>query len=138
MTRVRTLLLVAGLAVIVTANTTHASPRNDYLLNCMGCHLQDGGGTEGKVPALKGQVSKFLHIEGGRAFLVQVPGSSQSRLTDSETAGVLNYILTTFDAAHLPEDFKPYTEAEIARLRPHIIKDVTSVRRALIEGTDIE
>ena len=64
-----------------------AGPEVDYALHCMGCHRQDGGGTEGKVPALKGSMGRFLSVPGGREFLVQVPGTSQSALSDAKSRG---------------------------------------------------
>lgn len=127
-----------ALLALLVGGPALASPKSDYMLNCMGCHLIDGAGTPEKVPALKGQVAKFLHIDGGRAFLVQVPGTSQSALDNARTAEVLNYILTEFDKAHLPSDFQPYTEEEVATLRPQKLSDVMSVRADLIQGTDIK
>ena len=127
-----------ALLACMTASPALASPKSDYMLNCMGCHLIDGAGTPKKVPALKGQVSKFLHLKGGREFLVQVPGTSQSALNNARTAEVLNYILTQFDGSHLPKDFQPYTEEEVASLRGQKLSDVLAVRARLVQGTDIK
>ena len=66
-----------------------SSPRINYILHCQGCHLADGAGTPDKVPALKNEVGRFLHVTGGREFLIQVPGTSQSPLSDAEVAAVL-------------------------------------------------
>lgn len=125
---------VSALVIMLLTCASLASgetPRDNYLLNCMGCHLMGGGETRGKVPALKGQVAKFLHVEGGREFLIQVPGTSQSRLNDRETADVLNYILHTFDPDHLPEDFIPYTREEVARHRSVQLVDAMARRAEL-------
>ena len=104
----------------------------NYALHCQGCHLPDGSGTLGKVPALKAEVGRFLQVPGGREFLVQVPGTSQSALADAEVAAVLNWILHTFSPDELPSDFVPYSTAEITRLRRPPLANVSAVRERLI------
>ena len=109
-----------------------ASPRVDYMLHCMGCHTPDGSETPGKVPPLKGHVARFLAAEGGRAYLVEVPGTRQSALSNAAVADLLNWLVTHFDAEHVPQDFKPYTEAEVAGLRRQRIPDVMAERARLM------
>lgn len=93
----------------------------------------DGRGVPGKVPNLRTEMPALLHVKGGREYMVQVPGSSQAPLSDSEVAAVLNYILDEFAEVDLPADFKPYTEEEVARLRPDAPVDITETRAHLIE-----
>ena len=128
--------LVATLALVLacSGSASAETARANYLLACMGCHLMDGSGTKDKVPALKGEVAKFLPVEGGREFLIQVPGTSQSRLDDLETAEVLNYILQTFDPDHLPKDFIPYSEDEVAQYRSVHLVDAVARRAELAAG----
>ena len=108
-----------------------SSARLNYILHCQGCHLADGSGTPKKVPALKQDVGRFLQVEGGRKFLIQVPGTSQSALTDAEVADVLNWILENFSPDQLGDDFVPYTAAEITRHRKPLV-NVSSVRAGLV------
>lgn len=108
------------------------SARTNYILMCQGCHLADGAGTAEKVPALKNEMGRFLHVEGGREYLIQVPGTSQSPLTDKEVAAVLNWILDNFSNAELPADFTPYTTAEVARYRYEPLANASEVRAELI------
>jgi len=108
------------------------SPRVNYILHCQGCHLPDGSGTPGKVPALRQQAGRFLHVPGGRQFLIQVPGTAQSALTDAEVAAVLNWILENFSKAELPADFVPYSATEVARFRRQPLADVSAVRSGLM------
>jgi hypothetical protein len=110
-----------------------SSPRINYILHCQGCHLVDGAGTPDKVPALKNEVGRFLRVPGGREFLIQVPGSSQSALTDAEVAAVLNWILENFSSGQLPADFIPYTTLEISRYRQPPLANVSAVRAKLME-----
>lgn len=126
---------LAALAFLLClgASAALASPRTDYMLRCMGCHLPDGAETPGKVPPLKDHVARFLSVEGGRAYLVQVPGTRQSVLSDKAVADLLNWLVTHFDAAHMPEGFTPYSEAEVRELRAHHLRDAAAERARLIE-----
>ncbi len=110
-----------------------SSPRINYILHCQGCHLVDGAGTVDKVPALKNEVGRFLHVPGGREFLIQVPGSSQSALTDAEVAAVLNWILENFSSEQLPVGFVPYMTTEISRYRQPPLANVSAVRANLMK-----
>lgn len=125
---------ILALTFLPGASASAETPRANYLLSCMGCHKMDGSGTPDKVPSLKGEVAKFLHVEGGREFLIQVPGTSQSRLNDADTAEVLNYILRTFDPEHLSDDFTPYTEDEVAEHRGTQLVDAMARRAQLAAG----
>jgi len=109
-----------------------SEPQINYILHCQGCHLADGAGTPEKVPALKNEVGRFLQVPGGREFLVQVPGTSQSALTDAEVAAVLNWILENFSSEQLPADFVPYTKEEIPHYRRQPLTDVAVVRAELM------
>jgi mono/diheme cytochrome c family protein len=121
--------LITALPALAATNYT---PKVNYILHCQGCHLTDGAGTAGKVPALKDEVGKFLNVNGGRDYLIQVPGTSQSPMTDSEVAEVLNWILENFDAAHIPDDFVPFTTQEVSAVRLQPLTDVAVVRENLL------
>jgi len=127
---------IAGIAFLMGSPGVEAagsySARTNYMLMCQGCHLADGTGTPEKVPALKDEVGRFLQVAGGREYLIQVPGTSQSPLTDQEVALVLNWILDNFSSAELPADFKPYTTAEVARFRYEPLANASEVRAGLL------
>jgi mono/diheme cytochrome c family protein len=112
----------------------HYTARVNYTLYCQGCHLADGAGTPAKVPALKNEVGRFLGVKGGREYLVRVPGTSQSPLTDAEVAAVLNWILHNFSAAQLPADFIPFSAAEVARYRREPLTNAARVRAGLLRS----
>jgi hypothetical protein len=128
--------MLCGLALALSGMAVQAdgmsSPQINYILHCQGCHLADGSGTPEKVPALKNAAGRFLHVPGGREYLVQVPGTAQSALTDAEVAGVLNWILVNFSNAELPADFIPYSTVEISRVRPHPLANVSATRAGLM------
>ncbi len=108
-----------------------AGARLDYMLNCMGCHRAGGEGAPPEVPQLKDRVGYYLELPGGRDYLVQVPGSRQSPLTDAQLADVLNYILDEFGGVSLPNQSAPYSAAEVERLRASAPDDIDAVRRTL-------
>jgi hypothetical protein len=89
----------------------------NYMLHCQGCHLPGAAGVEGRVPAMKDFVGWFLHSEEGREFVIRVPGVSQSALDDVQLAELVNWILITDSSQQLPDDFRPYSAAEVGRLR---------------------
>lgn len=113
----------------------HATPPEqfNYMIHCQGCHLPDGSGFPAhNVPDLRDHLGKFLFVEGGREFIVQVPGSAQSDLDDQALAELLNWMLLTFSPKQIPSDLKLYTEQEVAQLRQHPLTYVTQVRNELL------
>lgn len=108
------------------------SPHVNYMLHCQGCHLPEGIGHPGLVPSLNGNVGKFLSAEGGRAYLVQVPGSAQSTLSDAELAEVLNWMLPRFDPKNTPQGFQAFTADEVNRYRTVRIQNVSEIRSDLL------
>lgn len=122
--------LIAALAVAGSAGAE--SPAVNYLLQCQGCHRADGGETPGSVPALAGSVAKFLRVPGGREYLIRVPGSAQSPLSDAALAEVLNWIVRRFGPDAAVAGTAPFDEDEVARLRRSPLTDVDATRRALL------
>lgn len=126
--------LLLSLWLIGTPALATQGVQRDYMLNCQGCHLDNGVGfPERGVPRLTGYMGKFLHVPGGRAFLVQVPGSAQSSLSNERLAGLLNWMLTSFSPSEVPGNFKLYSAAEVGALRLHPLAAVTSRRTALVQ-----
>ena len=109
------------------------SPRMNYMLHCSGCHGQDGSGSPSSgVPSMRGSLGHFFKAENGREFLIQVPGTSQSPLSNAETAELLNWILKTFSPQEVPAGTAPYTTQEVARLRAAPLEDVPARRGAIV------
>ena len=132
MTRVA--LALAALALATGPARAIDGPALDYAVHCQGCHRADGSGTPGTIPPLAGSVGKFLHAQGGREFLVRVPGVSTSPLDDAALAAVLDWMLATFGGADVPRGFASYTAAEVGRLRADPLVDVEGVRLRLLEA----
>lgn len=105
----------------------------DYMLACQGCHLADGSGHPAHgVPSLKGYVGNFLRVDGGREFLLRVPGVAQSELSDARLANVLNWMLKTFSPHETPADTPPFTAEEVASLRRQPLVTIAATRQELI------
>ncbi len=128
----RTLVAAAGLCFVAVETGHAATPALDYMLHCRGCHLADGTGSPGAVPSLAGIVGKFLSVPGGREYLVRVPGSAQSALTDASLAGVLNWMIREFGPAAVSRDFVPFDAEEVSRYRDPPLTDVEDLRRELL------
>jgi len=122
--------LLAAVAVPAVPAAARA-PRIDYMLECQGCHLPDGGGRPDVVPSLRG-VGRFLRVPGGRAYLVRVPGSAQAPLDDASLAAVLTWMVREFGPPEVAERMQPYTAEEVGRLRARPLLDVVPVRRELL------
>jgi mono/diheme cytochrome c family protein len=121
------LLSLGGFAIAA------ADARQDYILNCMGCHLDDGAGAPPAIPRLKDRVGYFLTIPQGRAYLAQVPGAANSLLDDARLTAVLNWIVAEYAGPSRPADWKPYEVAEVAGYRKNRPPDVDALRHTLTE-----
>lgn len=100
-----------------------------YMLNCGGCHRANGEGAPNYgVPSFVHSAGMFTWIPAGRQYLIRVPGSSMSQLTNGQLAEVLNWIVATFSPNELPTYFVPFTAAEVKAVRAHHYKDVAVAR----------
>ena len=133
--------LVLSCSAMADATSTQAldaagidptAARLNYMLNCQGCHAADGRGLN-DIPTMADFVGSFLSVDGGRAYLVQVPGSANSPLSDQDLADVLNWILLTMSAAQLPHPFVPYSAKEVAGFRQQPLADAAATRARLLE-----
>ena len=105
----------------------------DWILQCQGCHGLNGEGMAHRdVPVLTNEVSKFLFVEGGREFLVRVPGVSGSPLPDDRLADVLNWMLVSFDPNHLNEEWHTYSAEEVKTLRRRPLRTQIQSQRKMI------
>lgn len=113
----------------------YSTPVN-YQLQCAGCHLSNGTGSKANdTPNMKDFVGNFLKVEGGREFLVRVPGMSQSALNNAQLADLLNWLLREDGIAgkSMPAHYQPYSADEVARLRKVSMLNLPNTRAHLIE-----
>jgi mono/diheme cytochrome c family protein len=126
--RIDAILLVS---VSLLSAAAAADARQDYMLNCMGCHLADGSGSPPAIPRLQDQVGYFLTIPHGRAYLAQVPGAANSLLSDARLADVLNWIVEQYSGASAPADWQRYDAAEVGAYRNARPGDIDGLRKQL-------
>lgn len=112
------------------------SPEANYMIHCMGCHLDDGSGNPPDVPDIRHEMGRMLTVDGGREYLVQVPGAAQAPISDAALAAVVNYMLETFSRKTLPQDYRPLTADEVSEWRQDWLPDVASVREELLAALE--
>lgn len=129
--------MVLGRIVLPRASApsvaTTTSARSHYVLHCAGCHGVDGSGAPEKyVPDLR-QLGTFLRVDGGRSFVIQVPGVMGSGLNDAQVAEVVNWLLGTLARGSVADAVAPYTADEVTRARAQPIVDVAAARARLVQ-----
>jgi mono/diheme cytochrome c family protein len=107
-----------------------SSARSLYVLNCSGCHGLDGAGAT-DVPDMR-RLGLFLRLDGGRQFIVSVPGVMNAGLSDAQIAEVTNWVLATIAPDSLPPGHRPFDANEIAQARREPLADVAAARAALL------
>ncbi|MNN30350.1 hypothetical protein D3C81_1439950 [compost metagenome] len=116
------------------AQAGYSTPVN-YQLQCAGCHLGDGEGSAANdTPRMKNFVGNFLKVDGGRQFLVRVPGMSQSALNNAQLADLINWIMREDGMAgkSMPVNYQPYSEQEVAAIRKETMLNLPGTRAGLI------
>jgi hypothetical protein len=126
-------LLLAGVGLQCGTATAY-EPRINYMLQCMGCHTPDGSGEPGRVPSVKATLVRFAKSADGRRFLVQVPGASQSTLSDAELAELINWMIQNLSEVK-PVRFAHFTAAEVAHYRGTPLVEVRATRERLLRNS---
>jgi hypothetical protein len=129
-------LLAKSLAIVLIgcmiSFAVNSSPKTDYMIHCMGCHAMNGQGMPPEVPAFDSTLGDIVGKTGGRAYLIQVPGASQSHLNDERLADVLTWLLREFVGDELPPDFQDISTLEVSKFRPEILTNPDLARVNLL------
>jgi mono/diheme cytochrome c family protein len=120
-------------AAAVSAPSAKSSSK--YVLGCGGCHGIEGVSNPKLVPELRGQVGYFLATQRGREYLVRVPNVAFYAVSDSDLAGVLNYMVFTIGGNGIPVKARPYTASEVGALRKSPLTEVSLIdyRKSLVD-----
>lgn len=131
----RALAVAAALAAATLVRAAQASPQQDYILYCMGCHGDQAQGVPGKVPPLAGSVALFMRSPEGRNYVLRVPGAANSALGDAELAAVLNWLAERFPpaGAQAPQS-AAFTAAEVSELRRTPLANVQERRGEVVRA----
>jgi mono/diheme cytochrome c family protein len=126
--------ILSGLAALAALDTeAMASPAQDYMLHCMGCHGATAQGVPGKVPPLASTLAQFMRSTAGRSYVLRVPGASNSMLTDAQLAEVLNWIAAHFSGDQLKVAAVPFTAQEVSAHRHRPMASVQATRREVVK-----
>jgi mono/diheme cytochrome c family protein len=127
--------VTAGVAATLVAVCAHAAtPAQDYVLNCMGCHGTEAQGIPGKVPPLANALSRFMRSPEGRNYVLRVPGAASSALSDEQLAAVLNWLAVTYDSSATANQPAPFTSTEVAAVRHQPLLSVLATRSAVVQN----
>jgi mono/diheme cytochrome c family protein len=126
--------LVLAAATSLVAGAALASPQQDYVLYCMGCHGPQAEGVPSKVPPLAHALGLYMRTPAGRNYVLRVPGAANSVLSDAQLAGVLNWLAQTFSAGELSSDVALFTTAEVTGLRHTPLPSVLATRREVVSA----
>jgi cytochrome c553 len=129
------LVIAAALSSLAAAAShAHASPQQDYILYCMGCHGPQAEGVPGKVPPLAHALGRYMRTPAGRDYVLRVPGAANSVLSDAQLAGVLNWLAQTFNAEELSSSVALFSAAEVTGLRHSPLPSVLATRREVVRA----
>jgi mono/diheme cytochrome c family protein len=131
----RFLLILAAALLGVSGGAFAYEPQMNYALQCMGCHTPDGAGEPDRVPSIRDTLVPLAGMAEGRRYLVQVPGSAQSTLTNAELAALLNWMIHTLSVVTPPKTLAPFTEAEVKDYRSHTLTQVRATRERLLAAS---
>jgi mono/diheme cytochrome c family protein len=120
-------------AANLASGMARASPKQDYVLYCMGCHGVQAEGVPGKVPPLAHALARFMRTPAGRNYLLRVPGAANSVLSDAQLAAVLNWLAQTFDGEELTRNRAAlFTTAEVTGQRHSPLSSVLATRSVVV------
>ena len=118
--------------LFLLSSGAHADPKSHYLIHCMGCHLQDGGGLPPEVPAFDSTLGVLAATAAGREYLIRVPGASQAPIDDASLAAVLNWIIHEYSPQ---SGFVPFEIDEVSKHRDKPLVNPALLRARLVDQT---
>jgi len=124
--------LTGAAAAVSLITSAWASPAQDYMLYCMGCHGAEAQGVPGKVPPLAHALGDYMRTPEGRNYVLRVPGAASSVLSDAQLAAVLNWVALRFSGTQLAANVTWFTPEEVAQVRHTPLVDVLATRREVV------
>jgi cytochrome c553 len=111
------------------------SASSNFIQYCSGCHGQDGrgGGVNSGIPDFRNFVGAYASDDGGRTYVLHVPGVVNTSLDDAEIAAVINYVMKTWGGTSLRAGFIPFTAREVTSRRARSVPDVVALRRQIVQ-----
>jgi hypothetical protein len=131
------LLLSAGIARAEPELPRLTTPQSDYVEHCSGCHGMQGNSAPAEIPVLRDRIGYFMCTPAGRDYLIRLPNVAYSAITDNqELADMMNFIVFGLGGQSAPKNARPFTAAEVARLRrdPLATTSLVAVRERVVGG----
>lgn len=122
----------------LSAHAFAYEPQINYALQCMGCHTPEGAGVADRVPSIRDTLVPLARMAEGRRYLVQVPGSAQSTLSNAELAELLNWMIRNLSVVSPPSTLAAFTEQEVASYRKQTLVQVRATRERLLAASRSE
>ena len=115
---VAALLLAPSAAWAEPALPQLTTPQSDYVEHCSGCHGMQGDSAPAEIPVLRDRVGYFMCTKEGREYLIRLPNVAYSAISDNQQlADMMNFVVFGLGGSSAPRDARPFTAAEVARLR---------------------
>jgi hypothetical protein len=141
--------LIAGLALSAVAGAARAADaslpdlttaQSDYVEHCSGCHGMQGNSAPADIPVLRGRIGYFMCTQEGREYLIRLPNVAYSALDDNqELADMMNFVVFGLGGPSTPPGAKPFTAAEVGRLRKQALGTQSLIEaRAKVVGDIIK
>ena len=112
------------------------TPQSDYVEHCSGCHGMQGNSAPADIPVLRDRVGYFMCTAEGRDYLIRLPNVAYSSIDDNqELADMMNFVVFGLGGKSAPTGAKPFTAAEVARLRTHALatESLIGIRADVVE-----
>jgi hypothetical protein len=113
------------------------TPQSDYVEHCSGCHGMQGNSAPAEIPVLRDRVGYFMCTREGRDYLIRLPNVAYSAITDNqELADMMNFVVFGLGGASAPKAAKPFTAAEVAKLRMRALatQSLIAARNEVVAG----
>jgi len=129
--------IAVAVPVELTSLPELTGPQSDYVENCSGCHGMQGNSAPAEIPVLRDRVGYFMCTREGREYLIRLPNVAYSAITDNqELADMMNFVVFGLGGASAPKGTKPFTGAEVARLRTRALatQSLIAARNEVVAG----
>ncbi len=113
------------------------APQSDYVEHCSGCHGMQGNSAPAEIPVLRDRVGYFMCTKQGRDYLIRLPNVAYSAIADNrELADMMNFVVFGLGGNSVPKDAKPFTAAEVAKLRTRALatQSLIAARAEIVNG----
>ena len=113
------------------------TPQSDYVEHCSGCHGMQGDSYPADIPVLRDRIGYFMCTREGREYLIRLPNVAYSPIPDNQQlADMMNFVVFGLGGASAPKGTKPFTAAEIAKLRTRALatESLIDARAEIVKG----